>query len=49
MEEVIRYDKRQVFGIPPIKVDVTGMRIEGKLHWLHVASTNELTFIYEHD
>jgi len=28
--------------------DETGMRIEGKLHWLYVAGTNELTYYMPH-
>jgi transposase len=35
--------KRQILDSPVINCDETGARVEGKNHWLHVASTTELT------
>lgn len=34
---------------PVVNVDESGLRVEGKLHWLHVASTSLLTFFGVHD
>jgi transposase/uncharacterized coiled-coil protein SlyX len=36
--------KRRILSEPVINCDETGARVEGKNHWLHVASTPELTF-----
>jgi transposase len=35
--------KRQILNAPVINCDETGARVEGKNHWLHVASTPKLT------
>jgi len=35
--------KRQLLNSPVINCDETGARVEGKNHWLHVASTPKLT------
>jgi transposase len=32
----------------PIHCDETGMRVEGKLHWTHVASTEQATYLEVH-
>ena len=36
--------KRRILSEPVINCDETGARVEGKNHWLHVASKPELTF-----
>lgn len=33
---------------PVINFDETGIRINGKRHWLHVAGTNRMTYYYPH-
>lgn len=32
----------------PIHCDETGLRVEGKLHWTHVASTDQVTYLEVH-
>lgn len=36
--------KQQLINFPVISNDETGFRVEGKGHWLHVASTDNLTY-----
>ncbi len=36
--------KRQILNSPVINCDETGARVEGKLNWLHTASTPDLTY-----
>jgi transposase len=39
---------QQLRAAPCLNVDETGLRVEGRLHWLHVAATEELTFYGVH-
>ena len=50
LEEVDERIKDNLIRSSPIvHFDETGMRIEGKLHWLHVAGTETLTYYMPHD
>jgi transposase len=40
--------KQQLIAAPVAHFDESGLRVEGKLHWLHVAGTSELTHYYVH-
>jgi transposase len=48
LEEVVGSIKENIVASPIVHFDETGMRIEGKLHWLHVSSTDELTYYMPH-
>jgi transposase len=48
LEEVNDRIKEQILYSPIVHFDETGMRIEGKLHWLHVAGTEEATYYVPH-
>ena len=48
LEEVAARIKENIIASSIAHFDETGMRIEGKLHWLHVSSTNELTYYMPH-
>lgn len=49
LEEVEQRIKKNILGSPVVHFDETGMRVEGKLQWLHVASTKELTYYAVHE
>ncbi len=40
--------KTALLGSPLVHFDETGMRVEGKLHWFHVASTSLHTYLFVH-
>ncbi len=48
LEGVAERIKQNIIASSIVHFDETGMRIEGKLHWLHVAGTNELTYYMPH-
>jgi len=48
LEEVNERIKRNAISSPIAHFDETGMRIEGKLHWLHVCGTQALTYYSPH-
>ena len=43
LEEAEQEIGQQILNEPVINCDETGARVEGKLHWLHVAGTSRLT------
>ena len=49
LEEVNKRIKAAITDSPIAHFDETGMRICGKLHWLHVAVTEELTYYLPHE
>ena len=40
--------KQLLIAVDVANFDESGLRVEGKLHWLHVASTPELTHYHVH-
>jgi len=48
LQEVDGRIKKNITSSSIVHFDETGMRIEGKLNWLHVAATQELTYYAPH-
>lgn len=48
LEPVENTIREALIQSPQVHFDETGCRIEGRLHWLHVASTSRLTFYGAH-
>jgi transposase len=48
LEEVNKRIKERITDSAVVHFDETGMRIEGTLHWLHVAGTEEATYYRPH-
>jgi transposase len=48
LEDSERHIKELVSQSPVAHFDETGQRVAGKLHWLHVAATQALTYLFVH-
>jgi transposase/uncharacterized coiled-coil protein SlyX len=48
LAEVNERIKEGIVDSPVVHFDETGMRIDGKMHWLHVAGTDMLTYYMPH-
>lgn len=48
LEEVTERIKERILYSPVVHFDEAGMRIEGKLQWLHVAGTEEAIYYMSH-
>lgn len=48
LEEFENIIREKVIASPVIHCDETGMKIQGKRHWLHVASTDKYTCYFAH-
>lgn len=49
LEGAVENIKKQIIDADVVHFDETGMRSEGKTKWMHVASTEELTYYEVHD
>jgi transposase len=48
LEEFESIIREELLASPVVNFDETGMKIEGKRHWLHVASTDKCTCYFAH-
>ena len=48
LEEFENIIREKLLASPVVNFDETGMKIEGKRHWLHVASTDKCTCYFAH-
>lgn len=48
LEEFENVIREKLLASPVVNFDETGMKIEGKRHWLHVASTDKYTCYFAH-
>lgn len=48
-ESVQAQIKTHLQEAPCVHFDETGVRVEGKLHWLHVASTDRWAHLFAHE
>ncbi|BBL64934.1 hypothetical protein MmazTMA_19110 [Methanosarcina mazei] len=48
LEEFENVIREKLLASPVINFDETGMKIEGKRHWLHVASNEKYTCYFAH-
>lgn len=48
LEETQAQIKAQIINSPVAHFDETGMRVAGKLHWFHTASTTLFTYLFVH-
>lgn len=49
LEDVTKEIKKKIIDSSVVHFDETGLRILGKRHWLHVASTDKLTIYLSHE
>jgi transposase len=48
LEPIEEQIKNKILASPVAHFDETGMRVEGKLHWFHTASTQLYTYLFVH-
>lgn len=49
MESAEREIREQIRAADTVHLDETGLRVEGRLHWIHVACTQALTLLSAHE
>ncbi len=49
LQESEKIIKSKIAGSDVTHVDETGMRVQGKLHWLHTASSSLFTYLFMHE
>lgn len=49
LKDSMRFIKTQLLSAPVLHADETGVRVKGKLHWLHSVSNDQYTYIETHE